>query len=183
MTMNLNLTELNKLDDEANTETGLLAHAKQDTHEYISSNSVKTQDAVMAESAGGAEATAPAHDPPGEAKVISSKGVLHKVCSANKWKLPEYEYSLEQDPSQMIRFTCKVIVEIPVEEAASTTFLECFSNPMPKKKAATEHATSGAIWYLKQLGYFPSKGKSKSKRRKNNHKKPKTDGEYNPTSQ
>ncbi|CAL1376934.1 unnamed protein product [Linum trigynum] len=180
MMVSLNPTEVNKLDDQANTETGLLALTKRPGPEYISSNPCKTQDqdTAMAERTCGAETTVPALDQPGEAKVISSKTMLHQVCSANKWKLPEYEWRLEQGPAHMTLFTCKVIVEIRAEEAASSTFLECFSNPMPQKKAATEHASSGAIWYLKQLGYFPPEGKAKSKRRKNNHKKPKTEGVY-----
>lgn len=50
------------------------------------------------------------------------------------------------------RFTYKVTFEVP---GHTPTILECLSSPMPKKKAAAEHAAEGALWYLRHLGYLP----------------------------
>lgn len=50
------------------------------------------------------------------------------------------------------RFTFKVTIQI---EGVTSTVLECFSESMPRKKAAEGQAAEGALWYLEQLGYIP----------------------------
>lgn len=39
-------------------------------------------------------------------------------------------------------------------EGAPDIVLECFGAPQTKKKAAAEYAAEGAVWYLKQEGYW-----------------------------
>ncbi|XVF24692.1 hypothetical protein REPUB_Repub13aG0149200 [Reevesia pubescens] len=85
-------------------------------------------------------------------KIASAKSKLHDICATNNWKLPLYECCKEEGPSHMKLFTFKVVVEI---QEASTTILECFSNPQANKKMAADQAAEGALWYLRHLGYFP----------------------------
>ncbi|EOY26000.1 hypothetical protein QUC31_011882 [Theobroma cacao] len=91
-------------------------------------------------------------------KRVSAKSELHEICATNNWKLPLYECCKEEGLSHMKLFTFKVVVEM---QKTSTTILECFSDPQPKKKMAAEHAAEGALWYLRHLGYFsPNKSKA-----------------------
>ncbi|KAK8526186.1 hypothetical protein V6N13_017241 [Hibiscus sabdariffa] len=89
----------------------------------------------------------------GAPKKASAKSQLHEICAANNWKCPSYECCREQGPCHLKLFVFKVVVEM--QEATSTTILECFSDPRPKKKMAAEHAAEGALWYLRHVGYFP----------------------------
>ncbi|CAN1121469.1 Endoribonuclease Dicer homolog 4 [Linum perenne] len=171
--MNQTFAEGMKLEDEVNGKTDPLALTKSCLEDIT--NSCISQDIAMVEINSG---TVPALDSTGEAKVVSAKQILYQVCSVKHWKPPVYEWGSEDGPSNRIMFTCKVMVEIAVEEAESCTTLECFSNPMCKKKAAAEDAASGAVWYLKQLGCFPTESSSKKSRRKDNNKKLKIDGNY-----
>ncbi|XWS20506.1 hypothetical protein CRYUN_Cryun31cG0107300 [Craigia yunnanensis] len=92
-------------------------------------------------------------------KKASAKSQLHDICAANNWKFPLYECCKEEGPSNMKLFTFKVVVEI---QEASTTILECFSDPQSKKKMAAYHAAEGALWYLRHVGYFPPNKLSKA---------------------
>ncbi|MBA0683989.1 hypothetical protein Goari_025607 [Gossypium aridum] len=88
-------------------------------------------------------------------KKASAKSKLHDLCAANNWKHPLYECCKEEGASHMKLFTFKVVVEM--REETSTTILECFSEPRPKKKMAADHAAEGALWYLRHIGYLLSK--------------------------
>ncbi|XVE91230.1 hypothetical protein DITRI_Ditri20bG0137600 [Diplodiscus trichospermus] len=92
-------------------------------------------------------------------KEASAKSQLYEICAAKNWKLPVYECCKEEGPSHMKLFTFKVVVEI---QEASTTILECFSDPRSKKKMAADHAAEGALWYLRHVGYFHEKRLSKA---------------------
>lgn len=112
----------------------------------------------------------------GASKKGWAKSRVYEICAANYWSHPIFECCKEEGPSHakmyvrhlllqlksvpttisfdyfmvLNRFTFKVTLEI---QEASTTVLECFSAPQPKKKAAAEHAAEGALWYLKHIGY------------------------------
>ncbi|GMI75218.1 RNAse THREE-like protein 1 [Hibiscus trionum] len=86
-------------------------------------------------------------------KRASAKLQLHEICAANNWKHPLYECCKEEGPCHMKLFTFKVVVEM--RETTSTTILECFSDPRPKKKMAADHAAEGALWYLRHVGCSP----------------------------
>ncbi|XVF86354.1 hypothetical protein PTKIN_Ptkin18bG0032900 [Pterospermum kingtungense] len=92
-------------------------------------------------------------------KKASAKSQLHEICAANNWKYPLYDCCKEEGPPHMKLFTFKVVVEI---QGASTTILECFSDPQSTKKMAADHAAEGALWYLRHIGFFPPKKQSKT---------------------
>ena len=50
------------------------------------------------------------------------------------------------------RYTFKVTIQV---DGATSTLLECYSEPKLQKKAAQEHAAVGTLWCLKHLGYTP----------------------------
>ncbi|CAH8330240.1 unnamed protein product [Eruca vesicaria subsp. sativa] len=91
---------------------------------------------------------------PDESKKGSAKLVLHGMCLSKRWKPPVYDCCNVHGPSNMRLFTYKVVVEIR-DSSGTTTLLECFGDPKRKKKAASEHAAEGALWYLDHV-----KGKS-----------------------
>lgn len=82
----------------------------------------------------------------------TAKSFLFELCAASYWETPKFELCKEEGPSHLRRFTYKVTVKI---RGPSETILECYSDAMPQKKAAQEHAAQGALWYLKQDGYLP----------------------------
>ncbi|CAN0919701.1 Endoribonuclease Dicer homolog 4 [Linum grandiflorum] len=163
-----------ELGGEVNGKTDPLADTISCAVEDISS-SCRNQDIGMAENQSGAE---PEPYVPGVEKVVSEKQMLHEFCSVKQWKPPVYECCFEDGPSHRKTFICKVMVEVAVEKAESCTILECYSNPMPQKKAAAEHASSGAIWCLKKLGCLPIEPNAKSSKRSSDNKKLKLNGEY-----
>ncbi|KAK3133331.1 hypothetical protein QOZ80_6AG0535210 [Eleusine coracana subsp. coracana] len=81
--------------------------------------------------------------------VESAESRLPKICSANGWKEPSYDFE-EQGPPHNKLFRCKVSVHM---EGVVNTVFECFSDPKCEKKAAQEHAARGAMWLLAQYGY------------------------------
>lgn len=85
---------------------------------------------------------------------VSAKSILHETCALKNWKAPQFECCADEGPSHRKLYIFKVIVEIA---EVPSTILECLSAPWPKKKTAAEHAAEGALWYLKNLGYFPIK--------------------------
>ncbi|GMN49922.1 hypothetical protein TIFTF001_019101 [Ficus carica] len=100
-----------------------------------------------------AVAVATASDDEGNGKRRGrAKSDLHEICAANKWKPPLFECCTEEGPCHLKMFTFKVTVEI--REASSSTVLECFSAPQPRKKSAIDHAAEGTLWFLRHLGYF-----------------------------
>ncbi|MQM00929.1 hypothetical protein Taro_033676 [Colocasia esculenta] len=82
-------------------------------------------------------------------KLARSK--LFEICAANYWKPPSFLCCKEEGECHLKMFTYRVTVTV---EAASSTVLECFSEPKPRKKAAQEHAAEGVLWYLKHMGYL-----------------------------
>ncbi|KAK3130065.1 hypothetical protein QOZ80_6BG0488450 [Eleusine coracana subsp. coracana] len=79
----------------------------------------------------------------------SAKSRLPKICSANGWKEPSYDFE-EQGPPHNKLFRCKVSVHM---EGIINTLLECFSDPKCQKKAAQEQAARGAMWLLAHYGH------------------------------
>lgn len=82
----------------------------------------------------------------------TAKSVLHEVCADNSWKAPIYECVKEEGPSHQKLFTFKVVLEI--EDSKN---LECFGEPRGRKKDAAEHAAEGALWYLQNTGFLPTR--------------------------
>eukprot|EP00268_Persea_americana_P057377 TRINITY_DN6878_c0_g1_i10.p1 TRINITY_DN6878_c0_g1~~TRINITY_DN6878_c0_g1_i10.p1 ORF type:complete len:366 (-),score=69.61 TRINITY_DN6878_c0_g1_i10:205-1302(-) len=82
----------------------------------------------------------------------SARSLLYEFCNANFRSQPLFECCKEEGLSHLKLFTYKVTFEVP---GHTPTILECLSSPMPKKKAAAEHAAEGALWYLRHLGYLP----------------------------
>ncbi|XXG64625.1 hypothetical protein AAC387_Pa05g2523 [Persea americana] len=89
---------------------------------------------------------------PGVLHGESARSLLYEFCNANFRSQPLFECCKEEGPSHLKLFTYKVTFEVP---GHTPTILECLSSPMPKKKAAAEHAAEGALWYLRHLGYLP----------------------------
>ncbi|KAL1198605.1 Ribonuclease 3-like protein 1 [Cardamine amara subsp. amara] len=84
-----------------------------------------------------------------EPKKGSAKSVLHERCASKRWRPPVYDCCKVEGPCHMRLFTYKVVVEI--RDSSGKTVLECFGDPKRKKKAATEHAAEGALWYLEHV--------------------------------
>ncbi|GAB2289126.1 endoribonuclease Dicer [Dionaea muscipula] len=87
----------------------------------------------------------------GGSRQATAKSQLLELCAANCWKPPMYECCKEEGPSHSRLFTYKVVIETEDDE---DTLLECYSEPLAKKKAAAEHAAEGALWLLKEEGYM-----------------------------
>uniref|UniRef100_A0A1D1YWK0 Endoribonuclease Dicer 4 n=4 Tax=Anthurium amnicola TaxID=1678845 RepID=A0A1D1YWK0_9ARAE len=79
-----------------------------------------------------------------------AKSKLLEVCAANFWKPPSFVCCKEEGESHLKMFTYKVMLEV---EAASSTIIECFSEPKLRKRAAQDHAAEGALWCLKHMGF------------------------------
>ncbi|KAF9614409.1 hypothetical protein IFM89_018554 [Coptis chinensis] len=80
---------------------------------------------------------------------LSAKSRLFEICAVNHWKAPVFECVKEEGPSHLKLFTYKVTVEVG---EVTRIFIECFSEPRAKKKAAEEHAAEGALWCLQHQG-------------------------------
>ncbi|KAI4335598.1 hypothetical protein L6164_014232 [Bauhinia variegata] len=95
------------------------------------------------------------HDTDSERTGFSDKRTarsrLYEFCAANCWKPPLFESCKEEGPSHLKLFTFKVTLEI---EESPDVIIECFGEPLSKKKDAAENAAEGALWYLQQQGYL-----------------------------
>ncbi|KAF3786076.1 Endoribonuclease Dicer-like protein 4 [Nymphaea thermarum] len=80
----------------------------------------------------------------------SAKSRLFELCSAQSWECPSYICYKDEGPSHMKLFTFKVSVQVL---GATSTTLECFSEPKAKKKDAADHAAEGALWWLQHQGH------------------------------
>ncbi|XP_031480421.1 endoribonuclease Dicer homolog 4 isoform X3 [Nymphaea colorata] len=78
-----------------------------------------------------------------------AKSRLFELCSAQSWECPSYICYKDEGPSHMKLFTFKVSVQVL---GATSTTLECFSEPKAKKKDAADHAAEGALWWLQHQG-------------------------------
>ncbi|KAL0915263.1 hypothetical protein M5K25_015666 [Dendrobium thyrsiflorum] len=77
----------------------------------------------------------------------SAKSRLLEICAANYWSPPLFKCCKEEGPCHLKGFTFKVTMQI---EGVTCTVLECFSESMPRKKAAEMKAAEGALCVNRQ---------------------------------